>query len=191
MESLKDWLAVIGGVGVVIIGVGKLASSLIQEGFKSRLGRKAKEAESQLGYERIQPDLYAKDQYEICKTLWSNLQGLKLMGDLLWEEVSQSGIEAFGKALEELTTSVEKWSIFFEPEDYKDLKRLLHEFWNYGDGKNRLNDLHLTARSNHFFIPQVQEQIDNNRASKEDYEQLLKRIEKSFRMRFARSKYAA
>ena len=184
MDWVKDWLGVIGGIGVVIIGLAKLTGSMMGERYKASLERGSQRQADALSHDRIQPDLYARDQYERSRQLLNELRGLKSIGDDLWSEVTQSNLEAFAESVDAIRESVNGWSLFFEPNDFNDLSALLNEFQYYGDGKFKLYELRDVGRGHQFAIPEADRQIAQNRASKERYENLLLRIEASFRSRF-------
>ena len=183
-------LAAIGGIGVLVFGISKLAGTIVQNYLKER-GRRSTALDLEYTRQRLAPDRhraekFASAQFEAYHTLWRSLQALRHAGEALWQEVNQQHLAAFAEQLRETNRIVEDGAIFFDDQEYKELNTLLRAFGNYEVGKVRLYELRSRSKVEEWSLPEVRRQISENRQHKQRYESLLDTIRVSFKDRLSR-----
>ncbi|HYP27476.1 MAG TPA: hypothetical protein VE262_12230 [Blastocatellia bacterium] len=128
---------------------------------------------------------YYSSQFETYRDLWQSLQALKFAGDALWERVSLANIINFANQLRETGAQIDMGAVFFEEEDYTELKALLEAFGRFKMGKYRLLQIHSREDSKKIDSDTASDQIRQNYQYKDEYERLLDRIRVSFRTRLS------
>ncbi|MEZ4592137.1 MAG: hypothetical protein R3D55_13495 [Chloroflexota bacterium] len=128
----------------------------------------------------------AKAQIDVYQHIWDFLSALKIAGNALWREASLENIEAFSLAWDFAESQVDKFAPYFDPEDYRELKRLLKLFANYRLGKVRLYEIReydISVFMRLIIGSMARRQIAENRQMKEAYEAVFDNIVASFRKR--------
>lgn len=115
--------------------------------------------------------------------VWRKLQLLRLAGDDLWGKLNADNILIFSKQLRETQDKVEESAIFFDEEDYMNLKNLLETFGHFQLGKVYLGEIRSSEDLSSVFIRLALRQIEINREYKNRYESLLDKIRITFRER--------
>ena len=131
---------------------------------------------------------YADTQLDIYDEIWKSLYSLKVAGDDLWESASYDNIIKFSQILDDVSRMVEENAIFLDEKDYEELKRLLGLFGGYRLGKLKLYEiLHYGKNEVRDYVPEsmAQQQIQENRKHKEEYEVVLETVKVSFRTRLS------
>jgi CHAT domain len=140
---------------------------------------------------------YSRSQFEAYCNAWKSLQALRLAGDDLWEEASDSNLVKFAEQLRSTLQIVREGEIFFEELDRQDLFQILEEFENFRIGKRHLVEIRsqkdLVKFSRQGSIPpqpylqqEITRQIERNRQYKIAYEKVLDRIRQSFNKKLSR-----
>ena len=145
-----------------------------------------KEYQKELEYYKAQLDLlkersllYSGRQFELYNKLWHSLYDLKLIGDMLWEEVTEKNFKKFSQQLKNTIEDVEKSYMFIEEYHYQEVKELLKQFSEYQFGKAKLGQLYRQkVKVNQM---EIQEWVNHNKFRKEKYEELIDRIKKDLK----------
>jgi hypothetical protein len=127
------------------------------------------------GYDRLK----IKSYWDV----WRKLHLLRLAGDDLWGKLNDDNILTFSKQLRETQDKVEESAIFFDEEDYINLKNLLETFENFKLGKVYLGEIRSSEDLRFVSIGLALQQIEINRKYKDKYESLLDKIRVTFRER--------
>jgi len=139
------------------------------------------------------PKKYSLDKYKTYTEVWQKLQAVRIFGDDLWKEASNENLVKFAGQLRMTREKVLQGEIFFDPDHYDELLRILNRFLNYRIGKEKLIDIYdledslrnvpksYIEEENSFIEEEINIQILRNQQYKLKYEKLLKSIGKSFR----------
>lgn len=116
------------------------------------------------------------------------MQLLNICGDALWAEANKENISRFSEQLRETKEIVKEEAIFFDDDDYKDLRDLLEKFSEFGEGKIRLINIRSKEELEdyEYLERKIREQIVDNWDHKEKYENILENIRSSFRNRLSK-----
>jgi len=193
VEAMRDILAVLGGVGIIILGLSKFFGGIVGERLKERSRKKSEidiETHRQrLASRRVQTDQFAQSQYDIYVDIWRSLQGIKLAVDSLWEKANSQNIASLARCLRETRSRVDNWSFFFDEEHFKRLNELLVVLERFKEGKTFLVNIWSSQDVTIYFKEGIDRQIEKNRNYKEKFESLLSEIKTSFRNRLSQVKY--
>lgn len=188
--SLNDVFKYISGVILSVGGAGaifqKLSSYFGRIWAEKHLESIKKEYQKELEYYKAQLDLlkersllYSGRQFELYNKLWHSLYDLKLIGDMLWEEVTEKNFKKFSQQLKNTIEDVEKSYMFIEEYHYQEVKELLKQFSEYQFGKAKLGQLYRQkVKVNQM---EIQEWVNHNKFRKEKYEELIDRIKKDLK----------
>lgn len=140
----------------------------------------------QLGLDNYQSSKFAASQFEAYSNIWKKLQALRLAGDNLWELASNENLFQFGEQLRQVKTLTLEDDIYFEDEHRAELKDVLRHFGRFYFGKEQLieirsRDILNEYMHNKYVQQEIQEHIQENLSAKNEYEQILEKIRKSFR----------
>ena len=193
LDVLRDILAVLGGVGIVVIGLSKFLSGILRDRLKERERRgtelNIESHRSQLASRRIQTDQFLKSQYDVYIELWKSLQGLRFAVDALWQKANRNNIVALAKQLRYMRSQVDNWSLFFEETHLQELNRLLNILENFEGGKIELVRIRSSEDITRYFQNEIEKQIEQNRLYKEEFEQIIEEMRVSFKRRLSRIEY--
>ena len=88
MNQLVDFMGIIGGIGVIVIGLSKFVGDIWKSRIKEQERRNTEiellEYKQQLESRRAITDQYNRSQYDVYIEIWKSFQGLKYAIDLLW-----------------------------------------------------------------------------------------------------------
>jgi hypothetical protein len=128
---------------------------------------------------------FTDEQFEAYKQVWSSLQHLRKSGDALWSLASEENLREFVKALREAIDLVNQGAIFFQQQDYSQLKEVLRRFASYRMGKERLIDLRSRPSYHVFLLEDIRDQIERNRSDLAEYSRLLEGIRENYNDRLS------
>ncbi|MEH2423888.1 MAG: toll/interleukin-1 receptor domain-containing protein [Nostoc sp.] len=140
----------------------------------------------QIGFQSPRQD-YTRSQFEAYCNTWKSLQGLRLIGNDLWDRVSEDTLINFAEQLKVTKQVTHENEIFFEELDRTQLFSILQKFENFRLGKRRLieirskEDFKKFLREGSIHLEEITEQIERNQNYKWEYEQILDEIRVSFR----------
>jgi hypothetical protein len=150
---------------VIAAGVGAI-SALIVERYRNKLQAISRYREPQL-------NLYIK--------LWHFLYDLKVVADRLWEKADILNLTNFIEQLQKTENEINYNLLLIEDNHVNELRRLIKAFWDFQIGKEKLINL---RKEREFPKPtklEIEEAIKHNMQIKEQYDHLVKDIERSFR----------
>ncbi len=192
-EVIKDVLAVLGGVGIIVIGLSKFLGGILRDRLRENTRRQAKieiETHRQRLYNRrAQADQYAQSQYDVYVELWKTIQGLKLAVDSLWEEAAPQNIASLAHALRDSRLKIDNWSIFFVEQHLNRLNDLLRTLERFEEGKMHLVDIRSSQDVSRRFREEIAFQIKQNKEYKKKFEELLKELRVTFRNKLSQVEY--
>ena len=188
MQIVYHVLAVLGGAGVLIIALSKWLGYVWRDRIKERERKKSEmelEYERQrLGLRRVQADKFAESQFDVYVELWQKLQGLSMLVDALWDSCTRQNIAMLANELTETKEKVKKWSMFFEEEHLRELRRMFDTLGNFESGKIKLIKIRSQDDMDKYYPIAIERQINQNRGYREEFNTILERIRQSFRDRF-------
>jgi len=154
-------------IGVLIGAVIGVISTLIVERYRSKLQAMSR-------YHDSQSNLYIE--------LWYSLHDLKLAADCLWESADIFNLKKFVEQLQKTERAVNHNILLIGENHADELRRLIQTFWDFRIGKENLIKLlkkrELYERIGKYDIEDI---IEHNRQTKEQYDQLIGQIERCFR----------
>jgi len=128
---------------------------------------------------------YRKSQSDLYLVLWESLYKLKSAANDLWDSADSEHLLIFVRQLQETDDMINRKILLVEEQHARELKRLIEAFWNFRYGKKRLIELRkkreLSEIADSVTNSRIAEMIERNRQIKDEYEQLIKQIESSFR----------
>lgn len=143
----------------------------------------------QIGIRQLVVTKYHESQFQAYCDVWRSLQALRLLGDRLWEEASDSNLLSFAEQLRRTELIVREGEIFYDDSHRQDLLVLLERLGDFDLGKSHLLELRSKSQIEMLrmeFDDQIDRQIEDNRNSKIEYEKFLEKIRVSFRQRLSR-----
>lgn len=131
----------------------------------------------------IRGDDTYRSQIRLCRDICKSLQQLVFAGDSLWAEASPNNLEEFQEAVEEVKSVIEQNAVFFEPEDLRELRKMIGIFEKFKIGKEELINLRMFSGHNQNFDRLIKLQISRNGRYKRKYDLLVEKIRMSFKAR--------
>ena len=132
---------------------------------------------------------FTNAQFDTYRGIWVAIQRLRQAGDALWNQCTQENLDAFILALRLAKTKVDDVSIFFEQNDYDELKELLQHFANFSIGKEQLITMRTVKEGADSMSPSVlkdmQIQILQNKQELKSYTELLDRMRRTYHDRIS------
>ena len=127
---------------------------------------------------------YNSKQFELYNELWSALIDLKISADNLWDVANSKNLKKFSTNLYNAKVSIEKSSLLIETSHYNDLMKIIKKFEEFQFGKKKLillrnkteQEINQLAQNDRF-----DNIIEQNRESKTNYDNLMKRLKIEFR----------
>lgn len=200
LKLIGALLASIGGATVVILGLAKwfgdfLSKQLLDnykfkherdlEQIKSKYSRELEE--TKLALEKVKSMFlrYSEKQFELYNDLWRVLLYTKNQADALWENATLEKIPSFSEQLKLTRDAINDNMLLIEEDHYTQLDQLVGEFEKFQFGKVRL--IELRDLSSEEIVERgvnehdIKSAITANKALKDQYDQLILKIGKSFR----------
>jgi hypothetical protein len=188
MELIVKVLAICNGIELVLILV--LSLKLLRHVQTDRLpdnsgGLNMKPEQPVPSLHSTPPDTYAGSQNKKYVELWGSLQKLLLAVEDLWENVTTPRLADLLIQLRTTRRQVDEWSLFFEEEHLRELRRLFDVIEYFRTGKLILEEIQTKSDLSCVRIDQIKYQIEQNKHFRDDMEKLLGSIRRSFRERLA------
>jgi len=120
---------------------------------------------------------YYSFQFEQYNKLWSDLIELQIIADDLWKKAQSSKIKNFISKLKHAKNNIRKYSLIIEENNYQELIQILNSFENYQIGKEKL----INSRTINLSNEQLNKLIKDNEYLKQQYNELLKKIQQNLR----------
>lgn len=154
-------------IAAVIAAVVGAVTALVVERYRSKLQAISR-------YRESQSNLYIE--------LWHPLYDLKSAANSLWEIADIFNLNKFVEQLQKTENTINRNILLIEENHVEELRRLIEAFWNFRIGKENLIRLR-KERELYEGIDKgmIEEVIEHNRQTKEQYGRLIKQIERSFR----------
>jgi hypothetical protein len=189
MDEIFKFLAALGGVGVVVIALSKFIGDVLRNRLKEK-DRLSSEllleaARQNYGIRRVQTDKFAESHYEVYLQLWETLQALRLTVDALWHKVTKQNLSTLLRQLRTTEQRVYDWEIFFEPEHFSELRRLLEIIKSFRTGKLVLEEIRTKKDLDYVNVEDIKGQVEQNQQYRDQLEQLLEALKRDFRDRLS------
>ena len=180
VQVVSTFIISVGGAGAIILAMssyfGKIWSDKYIESVKSNYQKELEAYKNELDMIKETALRYSRQQFELYNKLWSSLYDLKLTADMLWEEANEQNLRKFSIQLKKTIDEVEKSCLFIEDMHYERLSKLLNAFKNYQIGKKELIQLYRDLNQERIIPTEIQQLVDDNRAKKKEYEDLMNSI---------------
>jgi len=198
LKLLGAILTSIGGATVVIIGLSKwfgdfLSKRLLDnynnkhksdlEGIKSKYQSELEKTKTDLEKAKSQFIRYSEKQFDLYNDLWKVLLYTKHQADELWASAIPEKIPAFGEQIKLTRDAIDDNLLLIEEEHYEKLLELITQFDQFQFGKTKLIDIRrqpFDGREN-ISMEQARMTINQNKRTKETFDNLLMEIGQSFR----------
>lgn len=189
----------IGGTSVIVVALakwfGNFMSHRLLDSYNNKHERELEELKNKYAseLERTKTELektkllfarYSEKQFDLYNDLWKVLLYTKQQADMLWEKAEPSQIPAFSEQIRLTRNAVNDNLLLIEDNHYKKLIELIDQFEQFQFGKQRLIDIRKTADNDinsQITKAEAQKTIEHNTRTKENYDNLIMDIGKSFR----------
>jgi len=190
----------LGGSTVIILGLSKwfgdvFAQKLILsfknkhekdlEDLKSGYQKELESTKVELDKAKSQFLRYTEKQFELYNDLWKVLLYTKNQADSLWEVANPDQIPSFSEQIKLSKDAIDDNMLLIEESHYEKLMVLIKQFEQFQFGKIRLVDLRGQTPEKIIELgltkEQIQQTIGLNKSIKDNYDNLIMEIGKSFR----------
>lgn len=205
--NFKDYIEILGAVfvslggsTVIILGLSKwfgdvFAQKLILsfknkhekdlEDLKSGYQKELESTKVELDKAKSQFLRYTEKQFELYNDLWKVLLYTKNQADSLWEVANPDQIPSFSEQIKLSKDAIDDNMLLIEESHYEKLMVLIKQFEQFQFGKIRLVDLRGQTPEKIIELgltkEQIQQTIGLNKSIKDNYDNLIMEIGKSFR----------
>ena len=184
-------LEVVGTVALSTGLVGLLMKHLLAvqqmrliEAVKAANQQDLEQIKNDLQLVRRRTDRFEDDQFKLYNELWASLYALEKAADALWREASLENFLAFGLKLNAAADMIGERKLLLEEADAQRLSQLMDALQGYHIGKKTLLEL---RREGEYIAPhEISQAIENNRDWRDQYKQVLERVQARFRERIRR-----
>ncbi|WP_066219768.1 hypothetical protein [Formosa haliotis] len=205
--NFKDYIEILGAVfvslggsTVIILGLSKWFGDVFAQklilGFKNRHEKDLEDLKS--GYQKelestkVELDKaksqflrYTEKQFELYNDLWKVLLYTKNQADSLWEVANPDQIPSFSEQIKLSKDAIDDNMLLIEESHYEKLMVLIKQFEQFQFGKIRLVDLRGQTPEEIIELgltkEQIQQTIGLNKSIKDNYDNLIMEIGKTFR----------
>lgn len=164
--------------------LGKVWASRITESEKASHLKEIERLKSALEQSREDAKRLLDARFQLYTDVWSKLEDVRMIGDRLWQRVSEHDLCAFFDALTAANVAVGRGRIILHATHYAKLKQLLAVFAQYDVGKQTLQNLKSADEVRRLYNPgwdqMIHGQIEANRQNREEYSKLLDEILEEF-----------
>lgn len=190
----------VGGSGVIIIALAKwfggfLSNRLLDsynnkhenelETLKNRYANELEKTKNELEKAKLQFARYSEKQFELYNDLWRVLLYTKQQADMLWQKADPSKIPSFSEQIRLTRQAINDNLLLIEEEHYNKLIQLIEQFEQFQFGKLKLIDIRTQLEDGESVQTITEEDtkstIQQNKATKDKYDELIMDIGKSFR----------
>lgn len=198
VKLFTAFIVSIGGASVVIIALAKwfgdfLSHRLLDsynnrherelEALKNKYARELETTKSELEKTKLLCARYSEKQFDLYNDLWKVLLYTKQQADMLWEKADPSQIPAFSEQIRLTRNAINDNLLLIEDDHYKKLTKLIGQFEQFQFGKQKLIDIRMQSEdmTSQITKSEARDTINQNRKTKENYDNLIMDIGKSFR----------
>ena len=189
----------IGGTSVIIVALAKWFGDILShrlldsynnkhecelEAIKNKYANELEKTKTELEKAKLLFARYSEKQFDLYNDLWKVLLYTKQQADMLWEKAEPSQIPAFSEQIRLTRNAINDNLLLIEDDHYKKLIELIGQFEQFQFGKQKLIDIRTQADdkvTSQITKEEAQETINQNRKTKENYDNLIMDIGKSFR----------
>ena len=189
----------IGGASVVVIALAKWFGGFISnrlldsynnkhekelENLKSKYANELEKTKNDLEKAKLQFVRYSEKQFDLYNDLWKVLLYTKQQADMLWEKADPAQIPAFSEQIRLTKNAINNNLLLIEEEHYNKLIELINQFEQFQFGKQRLVEIRIhynKEQTPSISKEDTKEVIVQNQKTKENYDNLIMDIGKSFR----------
>lgn len=189
----------IGGTSVIIVALAKWFGDILShrlldsynnkhecelETIKNKYANELEKTKTELEKAKLLFARYSEKQFDLYNDLWKVLLYTKQQADMLWEKAEPSQIPAFSEQIRLTRNAINDNLLLIEDDHYKKLIELIGQFEQFQFGKQKLIDIRTQADDKVTSLitkEEAQETINQNRKTKENYDNLIMDIGKSFR----------
>lgn len=189
----------IGGASVVVIALAKWFGGFISnrlldsynnkhekelENLKSKYANELEKTKNDLEKAKLQFVRYSEKQFELYNDLWKVLLYTKQQADMLWEKADPAQIPAFSEQIRLTKNAINNNLLLIEEEHYNKLIELINQFEHFQFGKQKLVEIRMRydeEQAQSISKAETREVIVQNKKTKENYDNLIIDIGKSFR----------
>lgn len=193
------FFASVGGSGVVIIALAKwfggfISSRLLDsynnkheaelEDLKNKYASELERTKTDLEKAKLQFVRYSEKQFELYNSLWKVLLYTKQQADMLWEKADPAQIPAFSEQIRLAKNAINDNLLLIEEEHYNKLIELINQFEQFQFGKQKLVEFRICydeEQAQSISKKETREVVVQNQKTKENYDNLIMDIGKSFR----------
>ncbi|MBR4469258.1 MAG: hypothetical protein IKS53_07480 [Bacteroidales bacterium] len=190
----------VGGSGVIIVALAKwfggfLSNRLLDsynnkhenelETLKNRYANELEKTKNELEKAKLQFERYSEKQFELYNDLWRVLLYTKQQADMLWQKADPSKIPSFSEQIRLTRKAINDNLLLIEEEHYNKLIQLIEQFEQFQFGKLKLIDIRTQLEDGEsvqtITVEDTKSTIQQNKATKDKYDELIMDIGKSFR----------
>lgn len=177
-------MASMGGAGAIILitakWIGGVWADRLSQNLQHQYDIQLAQHQNQLDVFRASLLRYTGEQFSLYNKLWHSLYDLKNSGDELWEKADDPNLRIFSKQFKITSDEIEKNYLLLEKNHYEQLIELLKPLKEY---QVRKGELILKRARTKAGVTQddINQLIDDNRQTKQNYEKLLDTIREDFR----------
>ena len=189
----------IGGASVVVIALAKWFGGFISnrlldsynnkhetelENIKNKYANELEKTKNELEKAKLQFVRYSEKQFELYNNLWKVLLYTKRQADMLWEKAEPAQIPAFSEQIRLTKNAITDNLLLIEEEHYNKLIELINQFEHFQFGKQKLVEIRMRydeEQAQSISKAETREVIVQNKKTKENYDNLIIDIGKSFR----------
>lgn len=192
VKLFTAFIVAIGGASVVVVALAKwfggFLSNRLLDSYNNKHERELETLKNKYANELEKTKLlfarYSEKQFDLYNDLWKVLLYTKQQADMLWEKAEPSQIPAFSEQIRLTRNAINENLLLIEDEHYKKLIKLIGQFEQFQFGKQKLIDIRAQGNDNmasQITKGEARETINQNRKTKENYDNLIMDIGKSFR----------
>ena len=190
----------VGGSGVIIVALAKwfggfLSNRLLDsynnkhenelEALKNKYANELEKTKNELEKAKLQFARYSEKQFELYNDLWRVLLYTKQQADMLWQKADPTKIPSFSEQIRLTRKAINDNLLLIEEEHYNKLIQLIEQFEQFQFGKLKLIDIRTQIEDGESIQTITEEDtkstIQQNKATKDKYDELIMDIGKSFR----------
>lgn len=189
----------IGGASVVVVALAKWFGGFISnrlldsynnkhktelENLKNKYANELEKTKNELEKAKLQFVRYSEKQFELYNDLWKILVYTKRQADMLWEKADPAQIPAFSEQIRLTKNAINDNLLLIEEGHYNKLIELINQFERFQFGKQKLVEIRIhynEEQTQSISKEDTREVIVQNQKTKENYDNLIMDIGKSFR----------
>ena len=186
--GLSSWLGKVWAAR--ILEKDKLKYKSEFEKIKSSYEKEIENYKSELDKSKSLFFRYSESQFNLYNDLWGTLCKLESTVDDLWDQANGENLLSFALHLDKTINRIKTHRLLIEDDHYEKLKKILDTLNKFRLGKTNLIRMRQMTKEQIklFKIDKILEYIDQNRESKDQFEELLEIIVKDFKTQIRANK---